>query len=75
MRLERGRPLVDDDRRDIDGVERRGQVSRQAVEPVCVVSAQDRLLPPRSVRMLKKPVSVAALIAAVEQHCGKPTTS
>ncbi len=40
--------------------------------PVCVVSAQDRLPPPRSVRALKKPVSVAALIQAVEEHCGKP---
>ncbi len=40
--------------------------------PVCVVSAQDRLPPPRSARSLKKPVSVAALLEAVEAHCGKP---
>ncbi|CAN5922343.1 N/A [soil metagenome] len=40
--------------------------------PVCVVSAQDRLPPPRSVRTLNKPVSVAALLSAVEAHCGKP---
>jgi CheY-like chemotaxis protein len=41
--------------------------------PVCVVSAQDRVPPPRNVRTLKKPVSVAALVQAVEEHCGKRT--
>jgi CheY-like chemotaxis protein len=41
--------------------------------PVCVVTAQDRLDPPRSARLLKKPVSVAALLDAVQAHCGKPT--
>ncbi len=40
--------------------------------PVCVVSAQDRLAPPRNVCTLKKPVSLASLLSTVEQYCGKP---
>jgi CheY-like chemotaxis protein len=42
--------------------------------PVCVVSAQDRISPPRNVAVLKKPVSVASLLDAVAAHCGKPAT-
>lgn len=46
---------------------------RLAQVPVCVVTAQDRLDPPQSARLLKKPVSLAALLEAVQAHCGKPT--
>ena len=40
--------------------------------PVCVVSAQDRLAPPRNVCVLKKPVKVDSLLTTVVQHCGEP---
>jgi CheY-like chemotaxis protein len=39
---------------------------------VCVVTAQDRITPPRHASLLKKPVTVAALLDAIEAHCGKP---
>lgn len=42
--------------------------------PVCIVSAQDRLPPPRSVAVLKKPIAVASLLSTVAAHCGKPAT-
>ncbi len=43
-----------------------------ALVPVCIVSAQDRLTPPKHARLLKKPVTVASLLQAVEAYCGKP---
>lgn len=39
--------------------------------PVCVVSAQDRVPPPKHTTLLKKPVSVAMLLATVGQYCNK----
>ena len=39
--------------------------------PVCVVTAQDRVAPPPTACFLKKPVSMADLLRAVEAHCGK----
>jgi CheY-like chemotaxis protein len=39
--------------------------------PVCVVSAQDRIAPPKAVRTLRKPVTAAVLLQTVEQYCGK----
>jgi CheY-like chemotaxis protein len=39
--------------------------------PVCVVSAHDKD-PPRNDAMLRKPVSLARLLAAIEQYCGCP---
>ncbi|MBA3819464.1 MAG: response regulator [Deltaproteobacteria bacterium] len=45
---------------------------RLAGVPVCVVSAQDRIAPPRNIGVLRKPASLAALLTAVEAHCGKP---
>ena len=41
--------------------------------PVCVVTAQDRVLPPKHTVLLRKPVSVAALLSAVSQYCSKST--
>jgi CheY-like chemotaxis protein len=46
-----------------------------AAVPVCIVSAQDRIAPPRNVCLLKKPVTLAALLRAVEEHCGKPSAA
>lgn len=40
--------------------------------PVCVVSAQDRVAPPQTAGLLKKPVSIAKLIGMISLHCGKP---
>src|SRR5690606_20195356 len=42
--------------------------------PICVVSAQGQLPPPRNVAVLRKPVSVDTLLDAVAEHCGKPST-
>ena len=39
--------------------------------PVCVVSAAEKD-PPRNVRVLRKPVSLASLLETVERHCGRP---
>ena len=41
--------------------------------PVCIVSAQTGIAPPRNVGVLKKPASLAGLLRAVETHCGKPS--
>jgi len=40
--------------------------------PVCVVSAHDKD-PPRNVRVLRKPVSLANLLDTAAQHCGRRT--
>jgi two-component system chemotaxis response regulator CheY len=40
--------------------------------PVCVVTAQDRIPPPKTAALLKKPVSAAKLVETIEMHCGKP---
>ena len=37
--------------------------------PVCVISAQDRTPPPPAECILKKPVSLAALVSAVSVYC------
>jgi CheY-like chemotaxis protein len=37
--------------------------------PVCVVTAQDRLSPPRNSCLLKKPVTLATLLDTVGQYC------
>lgn len=39
--------------------------------PICIVSAHDKDLP-RNVCVLRKPVSLASLIATVENYCGPP---
>ena len=44
-----------------------------AAIPICIVSAQDRLPPPRNVCFLRKPIRVDTLLRTVEEHCGKPT--
>jgi CheY-like chemotaxis protein len=38
---------------------------------VCIVSAHDKD-PPRNDCVLRKPVSLANLLATVERHCGRP---
>jgi CheY-like chemotaxis protein len=38
--------------------------------PVCIVSAQNQLTPPKHVRLLRKPVTVASLLQTVEDYCG-----
>lgn len=48
---------------------------RLASVPVCVVSAQDRIAPPRNSCVLKKPVTVASLLRTVEAYCGKPSAA
>jgi two-component system chemotaxis response regulator CheY len=37
--------------------------------PVCVVTAQDRLPPPRNSCLLKKPVALATLLDTIGQYC------
>ncbi len=37
--------------------------------PVCIVTAQDRIDPPRSSCLLKKPVALATLLDTVGQYC------
>ncbi len=37
--------------------------------PVCVVTAQDRLPPPRATCTLKKPVPLATLLDTIGQYC------
>lgn len=37
--------------------------------PVCIVTAQDRLTPPRNTCLLKKPVTLASLLETVGQYC------
>ena len=39
--------------------------------PVCIVSAAS-LPPPKSVDVLRKPVTIASLLDTIEKHCGKP---
>jgi CheY-like chemotaxis protein len=39
--------------------------------PICIVSAHDKDLP-RNVCVLRKPVSLANLLQAVENYCGPP---
>lgn len=41
--------------------------------PVCIVTAQDRIAPPRNIGVLRKPVTVESLLNAVAGHCGKPS--
>jgi CheY-like chemotaxis protein len=43
-----------------------------ATVPVCIVSAQDRVPPPRNVAVLKKPLRLASLISTIDEFCGKP---
>lgn len=40
--------------------------------PVCVVTAQDRIPPPKNAVLLKKPVSALQLVQTIEAFCGKP---
>jgi CheY-like chemotaxis protein len=40
--------------------------------PVCVVTAQDRIPPPKTAVLLKKPVSALKLVQTIEAYCGKP---
>jgi CheY-like chemotaxis protein len=42
-----------------------------AAVAVCVVSAQSSLAPPKHACILKKPVTLAELLKAIEEHCGK----
>lgn len=44
-----------------------------AAVPVCIVTAQDRITPPRNTCFLRKPVSLTSLLQTVEQYC-KPAT-
>lgn len=37
--------------------------------PVCIVSAQDRIAPPRSLKALRKPVSLETLLDTVGEYC------
>ena len=41
--------------------------------PVCVVTAQDRLAPPRNVCLLEKPITLATLLDTVGQYCKLPS--
>lgn len=41
--------------------------------PVCIVTAQDRLPPPRNACLLRKPVTLAALLDTVEKYCKLPS--
>jgi DNA-binding response OmpR family regulator len=43
--------------------------STLAAVPVCVVTAQDRIAPPRNTRLLRKPLSLASLLDTVGQYC------
>jgi CheY-like chemotaxis protein len=40
--------------------------------PVCIVSAQSGIAPPRNICILKKPATLSGILSAVEAHCGKP---
>ena len=41
--------------------------------PVCIVTAQDRLTPPRNVCLLKKPLTLDTLLDTVGQFCKLPS--
>jgi CheY-like chemotaxis protein len=42
-----------------------------AAVPVCVVTAQSQVQPPRHACLLRKPIGLADLLRTVEEHCGK----
>src|SRR5262245_19486260 len=46
-----------------------------AAIPICVVSAQTRVAPPRNACFLRKPVSLPDLLRTIEEHCGKGCVS
>lgn len=39
--------------------------------PVCIVSAQDAVAPPKNAYFIKKPLTTAALLDQVVRHCGR----
>jgi len=43
--------------------------------PVCIITAQDRIAPPRNACLLKKPVRTDDLLAKIAQYCVAPINS
>jgi two-component system chemotaxis response regulator CheY len=41
--------------------------------PVCIVTAQDRMQPPRTACLLKKPIGLTELLDTVGQYCKLPS--